>query len=732
MATTESSQMSSACVMAIQNMSESVYAGLCLKIGTTQQVTFRRDIADITELLRNKYFDYGQKRIMESGSRREGFRLEGSDVDIMMWLPNHKVIWDDEQSDRYNPNTQALILCHSSMSPPGFTLLVVPLEAANETVLSSCVRINEVLVISSAKYREKTCTLLRPGSKVHGPCSSGRERSLEYDIASCFASDFWPPSASSWIDRCHSWPPPRVVDDIVRNGCHFVAIGHKLGKHVDNEWRISFSQAEQKLVYAMNHTQFLTYGLLKLFLKEFNNGLREEEKILCSYHMKTAVFWAIQQNTIDRWCPQNLLQGFWLCFKLLLKWVYEGVCPNFFIPENNMFLNNVYGEAQRNLFTRLYGLYEMGIAFLLQSPFIRSYIMDVLCNLRLSFCTDECALISEAKLDVELFQEILYNDFLSSKDLDSCIKHIRIVEQLIGEDPSLTDYQCLMLQKHTVSVLQSAAFILQNMRTDDCVNKEVYIADKASCNMLKLAAKFGFVSDLLYIAMYLYKTFRYEKALSVIEMMKVKLAQPCLMYGYHVDPERYTAAVGGQSWSNKMRNVVAYDIELANDINYIDELLLEQVCSYLQRVSILEVPPIIILHMLEFLCCRHVEPVRAEKALNDLQDLVHHDPGVLVDIYSRDISWEILGICQQITGNHQAALYCYEQSQQQYPYSKILNATEIRIQDVKETQPASFLYSAVSSLKGMVCFLYGTVRSFLVRFGSLLARFCTRLARYVL
>ena len=136
--------------------------------------------------------------------------------------------------------------------------------------------------------------------------------------------------------------------------------------------------------------------------------------------------------------------------------------------------------------------------------------------------------------------------------------------------------------------------------------------------------------------------------------------------------------------------------------------------------------------MLEFLCCRHVEPVRAEKALDDLQHLVHYDQGVLVDIYSRDISWEILVICQQITGNHHAALYCYEQSQQQYPYSKILNATEIRIQDVKTTRPACFLYSAVSSLKGMVCFLYGTVRSFLVRFGSLLARFYMRLARYVL
>ena len=123
--------------------------------------------------------------------------------------------------------------------------------------------------------------------------------------------------------------PPRVIDDIIRRGCHFVAIGHKLGKHADNEWRISFSQAEQKLVYSMNHTQFLTYGLLKLFVKEFNNGLIEDEKLLCSYHMKTAIFWAIQQNTIAHWCPQNLLAGFWVCFKLSHVGV-SGILSQFF------------------------------------------------------------------------------------------------------------------------------------------------------------------------------------------------------------------------------------------------------------------------------------------------------------------------------------------------------------------------------------------------------------------
>nr|XP_022341016.1 uncharacterized protein LOC111135341 [Crassostrea virginica] len=672
--------------MALQTISEPLYLGLCLKIGTPQQVAIRRVVTDIRELLVTKVRTDGAVYLL-SGSRREGFRFKDSDVDFMLWLNNHRVLWDFSQATLYNTHRYVLILCDSSESPPGFTLLWLPLETADHLVLPSCVRINGSLCISSAMYRNNTYTLMnriQPYSTVHGPCSSGREAGMfEYDIAFCFVSDFWPPSASSWRDRCHSWPPPHIVDDIIKSGCHFVAIGHKLGKHADNEWRISFSQAEQKLVYAMNHTQFLTYGLLKYFVKEFNNGLREEEKLLCSYHMKTAIFWAIQQNTIAHWCPQNLLAGFWVCFKLLLKWVYEGVCPNFFIPENNMFLNKVHGEAQTNLFTQLYGLYEMGITFLLQSPSISSSIMDVLCNPRLSVCTDECTLISEAVLDRELFEEVYGNELLTMNmnNLNRCLEHLHMVEQLIRSP--LTQSQIPFLEKHTATILQRSAFMLHDMYTDTSGgNKQLYIADKRPCYMLKLAAKFGYVSDLLYIAMYFYKKFRYREALSVIERTKVKLAQPGLMYMRHVDPERYTEAVGGRSWSYKMRHTVAYAIKISNNIYYINELTPEQQSSSLNHQQVLHIPPFILLHMLEFLCCRHVDPMRAQAALDDLQVLVHHDQGVFVTVPHSDISWEILGICQQMTGNHQAALYSYTQSLRQDPVNKIDTATRHRILDL--------------------------------------------------
>jgi hypothetical protein len=212
-------------------------------------------------------------------------------------------------------------------------------------------------------------------------------------------------------------------------------------------------------------------------------------------------------------------------------------------------------------------------------------------------------------------------------------------------------------------------------------NKLMCIADRMSCHMLKLAAKFGCVSDRLYIAMFYYKTLRYTEALSVIEMTKVNLAQPYVMHDWTVDTERYTEAVGGQSWSSKLTHAVARDIALDNKLMYIyiNELMTEQQVSLQNHWPALVIPSLVVLRMLEFLCYRHIDTMRAQTALTDLQVLVHHDQGQYVPVYNRDISWQILGICQQISGDLQAALYSYQQSLRQYPLHKIQSATLMRI-----------------------------------------------------
>lgn len=95
-----------------------------------------------------------QLEIMLSGSQKEGLRLRGSDIDIMFWPSDYRVIWDYSQSQLYTTQRQTMIICDSFQSPPGFYLLRLPKEYAQLLLLPACVQMNGELYISSSKYKQ--------------------------------------------------------------------------------------------------------------------------------------------------------------------------------------------------------------------------------------------------------------------------------------------------------------------------------------------------------------------------------------------------------------------------------------------------------------------------------------------------------------------------------------------------------------------------------------------------
>lgn len=214
-----------------------------------------------------------------------------------------------------------------------------------------------------------------------------------------------------------------------------------------------------------------------------------------------------------------------------------------FHPSEQYVPRKVYGSKQCSLFEQLYEYYRKGLSCLLQSSSVRSYFISALCNPKLHIYTQQNLIISEIQNDMKLFQEM--NTFFSMRMNSSVIQNyvilMKTAEYLINSP--LTPCQKVMLQKITAINLQNVAFILQN----NCVwaNKQLQIADKISCSMLNLAARIGCISDMLFIAMYHYKKLRYMEALSAIEMTKIKLAQPHLMYRNIVHVRRYTDALGG-------------------------------------------------------------------------------------------------------------------------------------------------------------------------------------------
>ena len=99
---------------------------------------------------------------------------------------------------------------------------------------------------------------------------------------------------------------------------------------------------------------------------------------------------------------------------------------------------------------------------------------------------------------------------------------------------------------------------------------------------------------------------------------------------------------------------------LNNNTCYINELTQEQQFALQNFRDRLFIPLFVISHFVEFLCYRHIDTSLAQSAIENLQVMVHHDPGLCVHKLSRDISWDILGICQQIAEKLQVALYSYQ------------------------------------------------------------------------
>ncbi|XP_062575554.1 uncharacterized protein LOC134237486 [Saccostrea cucullata] len=663
----------------ILRLSEVVYVELCHKIGSPTEVRMRREVDDTGEEVdKTANIMRGFDRML-SGSRREGFRLVTSDSDYMFWPPDHKVICDLSQVSLYRMPQHTVMLIECDDIPPGFTRLNLKSPSNDNKIRSSCVFIYDKIYLSSTLFRDNHLQYVESryafNSFNHGPCSTFSLRDIEADMAFCFYSHHWPIKALPWIQRCRQqgWPSDKIVSDILSGGFHVVPIGSTPENEL--EWRISFSKAEQKIVYSMNHCQFLCYGLFKIFLKEIIDS-QNDASPLCSYFIKTCVFWVIQNDKALKWTPYNLLSCFWKCFQLLIYWVHIGECPNFFIPQNNMFRVKVTGFVQASLFSQLYDLYKKGIPCLLLSQTLRPHLSKAILNRTLRVCTDEDNIISNTGLDVSYFGELVQNIQIDS--IEEFQVYMDQIKRIIMRN--LTPHQLVALQYMTSSVLRNIAFLIQEIiDSHEFRNKVFYKVDIVSM-FLKVSCTFGCVSDILYLAMYLNNDGRYEHSFSYLKKAHGRISQPYIMYHRNVNENMYRQYTADMPLSEKLRIAVVKNVELNNDFSYVYKLAPEKMISKKNGIPVLRIPPLVMLHFLFILNYHRLgNTVRSQQSLQDLQTLLLYDDGVNVPFPLRDISWQVLGICQQVCGDSLGSLSSYQTSLQQMPFHKIQEATMLRM-----------------------------------------------------
>lgn len=253
----------------------------------------------------------------------------------------------------------------------------------------------------------------------------------------------------------------------------------------------------------------------EIFLKEVINH-NVQEPLLCSHFLKTTLFWLIQIGNI-KWCPDNLLHSFWTCFKYLIHCVWFGVLPNFFIAQNNMFINKVVGYRQRCLFEQLRRYYEMGcIIMKLRARIERNLMVNNFVK-----GPEVGHMISVVEKDKCLKRE-MHNMQFPTISLNLCYLYPKLTFHL--SQVSLTEYQLLTLQVCIVDTLITTAYLsFGKLKSSKCKNRKFYKSDRLICRLLTLACKHGEMFNLLYLAIYYYATCRYKDSIKKNTNIKIKI-----------------------------------------------------------------------------------------------------------------------------------------------------------------------------------------------------------------
>ena len=185
----------------------------------------------------------------------------------------------------------------------------------------------------------------------------------------------WPFEAQSWTKRrrTNRWPTQATISEIVQHGCHVVYVQHRACRNDEMQWRLSFSVAEVILLHSWTKVQQIVYHLLRFFSERelMEKNCPKENEVLCMYHLKTMMLWTCEETSSEWW---NSSSVFAICYELLkrlLECIKRRYCPNYFIPEANLFHNSYDSTLLEKIEGRLHDFHNSGI---LCNWFLERYI----------------------------------------------------------------------------------------------------------------------------------------------------------------------------------------------------------------------------------------------------------------------------------------------------------------------------------------------------------------------
>ena len=312
----------------------------------------------------------------------------------------------------------------------------------------------------------------------------------------------------------------------------------------------------------------------------------------------------------------------------------------------------IHGAARSLLLSYLVPLYQEGYNCLLRCPSLQHALYAIIHRPLQANMTDTIDESEKCQVAVELILEV-WNSKQAFITVNSKItRQILDLDNIIFTNDAELEQEILQLWRN---------YLIQNLSIISCIGDSVNgDADHSRQPSMTAMPVVDATRHLLYRALYHYRRGMFSDTIGLMRCIKVKLQHSHLMYVQDGDVEKYRAAGGEhKSFTQMMREIVAMEIELRTDVT-LPELTLEHQAAENRSTDDIIVPPLVFTNVMCFLCYQQLgRGHEAEFTLQELSILVQHDDGYHIPEAYKAISWQILGICQEMSGDLQAAYQSY-------------------------------------------------------------------------
>ena len=433
-----------------------------------------------------------------SGSKAEGLDMKGSDTDIMMLCGN-------AHENNGEHVTEYLSFRYDSLMPdihPGYVLVECVIKGRVAAPYPSGALKNTIFTIFP--YLKSLFTVFP-----HGPSISSSSFGDDIDLVPYLKCESWPEIAREWIcrKRCFGWPSQEMINEIVKQGCYIVPVGIKVDNGSENEWRLSFSLAEKYLIFTFNHTQLMIYEMLKIILKEIISQHEDISELLCSYFLKTTLFWVIEETQRSIWDPKYMVLCFHLCLERLMQFILEENCPNYFLPINNMFNGRFSLSDKENLFQIVCEVSEGELNWTRKSPTmcsLKNYLsdpykfVDLKRSQKRKDQIDTAALI----LNLQAYSKFITDSIFSLK-LTYCLPYLKSLLRIPVVRTSCLAHLCHYIDTNNTKM----------------ENKALYALRKLYMKFICLGCRSDLASGKLLLASWLYNQGKFKECLLVSDIV---------------------------------------------------------------------------------------------------------------------------------------------------------------------------------------------------------------------